>query len=60
MTKDEVALTIEGCAYITIGDAIFRLNKNEMIVMPAKIPLGLTAVTDTKMLLLKPKYTHSK
>lgn len=57
--KDEAAQIIEGCADITIGKDIFRLNAGEMIVMPAKIPHGLTAVTDTKMLLLRPKHTHN-
>lgn len=56
--KDEVAQIIEGCVDITIGKETFRLNAGEMIVMPAKIPHGLTAVEDTKMLLLRPKHTH--
>ncbi len=29
-----------------------------MIVMPAKIPHGLKALEDTKMLLLRPKHIH--
>lgn len=58
--KDEVAQIIEGCADITVGKDTFRLNAGEMIVMPAKIPHGLMAVKDTKMLLLRPKHTHKK
>lgn len=57
--KDEAAQIIEGCADITIGEETFRLNAGEMIIMPAKIPHGLTAVKDTKMLLLRPKHTHN-
>lgn len=57
--KDEVAQIIEGVADITIGKNTFRLHSGEMIVMPAKIPHGLKAVEDTKMLLLRPKHVHS-
>lgn len=57
--KDEVAQIIEGVADITIGKNTFRLHSGEMIVMPAKIPHGLKAVEDIKMLLLRPKHVHS-
>ncbi len=57
--KDEVAQIIEGLADITVGDRIYRLQAGEMIVMPAKTLHGLKAVQDTKMLLLRPKHTHS-
>lgn len=56
--KDEVAQIIEGCAEITIGKDKFILNQGEMIVMPAKTPHGLRAISNTKMLLLRPKHTH--
>ncbi len=56
--KDEVAQIIEGVADITIGKETYRLHSNEMIVMPAKIPHGLKAIQNTKMLLLRPKHTH--
>ncbi len=56
--KDEVAQIIEGIADITIGKEKYRLQAGEMIVMPAKIPHGLKAIKDTKMLLLRPKHTH--
>lgn len=58
--QDEVAQIIEGQAIITIGKKNFILNEKEMIVMPAKIPHGLKAITDVKMLLLRPKHTHLK
>lgn len=57
--NDEVAQIIEGCADITIGKNTFRLKAGEIIVMPAKIPHGLIAIKDTKMLLLRPKHTHN-
>ncbi len=56
--QDEVAQIIEGKAEIIIGREKFVLEQNEMIVMPAKIPHGLKAIEDTKMLLLRPKHTH--
>lgn len=56
--KDEVAQIVEGVADITIGKEVFRLKAGEMIVMPAKIPHGLKAVENTKMLLLRPKHIH--
>lgn len=56
--NDEVAQIIEGIADITIGKKIYRLQEGEMIVMPGKIPHGLNAITNTKMLLLRPKHTH--
>lgn len=56
--KDEVAIIIEGQAQITIGKNPHILRSGEMIVMPAKIPHGLMAIKDTKMLLLRPKHTH--
>ena len=56
--KDEVAQIIEGLADITVGKNSYRLKTGEMIVMPAKIPHGLKAVENTKMLLLRPKHTH--
>ncbi len=57
--KDEVAQIIEGIADITIGKEKYRLQAGEMIVMPAKIPHGLKAIKDTKMLLLRPKHIHN-
>ncbi len=56
--QDEVAQIIEGKAEVTIGKEKFVLIQNEMIVMPAKIPHGLKAIEDSKMLLLRPKHTH--
>ena len=56
--KDEVAQILEGVADITIGKNVYRLHSGQMIVMPAKIPDGLNAVEDTKMLLLRPKHIH--
>ena len=56
--KDEVAIIIEGTADITTGKNTQRLNAGEMVVMPAKIPHGLKAIEDTKMLLLRPKHIH--
>ena len=56
--KDEVAQIIEGVADITIGKETYRLKEGEMIIMPAKMPHGLLAVQDTKMLLLRPKHEH--
>lgn len=56
--KDEVTQIIEGLADVTIDDKVYRLKAGEMIVMPARIPHGLRAVEDTKMLLLRPKHTH--
>lgn len=56
--KDEVAQIIEGKAIITVGKNKFTLKSGEMIVMPAKILHGLEALTDTKMLLLRPKHVH--
>lgn len=56
--KDEVAIIIEGCADITIGQDVYRLKSNDMIIMPAKTPHGLKAIEDTKMLLLRPKHKH--
>lgn len=56
--KDEVAQIIEGVADITVGKETHRLKAGEMIIMPAKIPHGLFAVEDTKMLLLRPKHEH--
>lgn len=56
--KDEVAQIIEKLADITVCDKVYRLKAGEMILMPAKRLHGLKAVEDTKMLLLRPKYTH--
>lgn len=56
--KDEVAQIIEGVADVTVGKNVFRLQAGEMIVMPAKVPHGLKAVENTKMLLLRPKHVH--
>lgn len=57
--KDEVAQIIEGLAQINVGKESYILKSGEMIVMPAKTPHGLKAIEDTKMLLLRPKHTHS-
>ena len=56
--EDEVMIIIEGNVIITIGDEEFELSENQMIVMPKLIPHGSKAVTDSKMLLLRPKHTH--
>lgn len=56
--KDEVAQIFEGLAEITIGKKVYKLQSGEMIVMPAKIPHGLKALKNTKMLLLRPKHVH--
>ncbi len=56
--KDEVAQIIEGLADITVGKNSYRLKTGEMIIMPAKIPHGLKAIENTKMLLLRPKHVH--
>ena len=57
--KDEVAQIIEGVANVTVGKDVHRLKAGEMIVMPARVPHGLKALEDTKMLLLRPKHTHN-
>jgi quercetin dioxygenase-like cupin family protein len=56
--EDEAIIVIEGNVIITIGDEKFELTENQMIVMPKLIPHGSKAVTDTKILLLRPKHTH--
>ncbi len=56
--EDEVIIVIEGNVIITIGDEEFELTENQMIVMPKLISHGSKALTDTKMLLLRPKHTH--
>ena len=56
--EDEAIIVIEGNVIITIGDEEFELTENQMIVMPKLIPHGSKAVTDTKVLLLRPKHTH--
>ncbi len=56
--EDEVIIVIEGNVIITIGGEEFELTENQMIVMPKLIPHGSKAVTDTKILLLRPKHTH--
>ena len=56
--KDEVIQVIEGQALIAIGTNEYILNVGEMIVMPAKIPHGLQAIENTKILLLRPKHKH--
>lgn len=57
-TEDEVIIVIEGNVIITIGDEKFELAENQMIIMPKLIPHASKAITDTKMLLLRPKHTH--
>lgn len=56
--EDEAIIVIEGNVIITIGDEKFELTENQMIVMPKLIPHGSNAITDTKILLLRPKHTH--
>lgn len=56
--KDEVIQVIEGQALVAIGTNEYILNVGEMIVMPAKIPHGLQAIENTKILLLRPKHKH--
>ena len=56
--KDEVLQVIEGQALVAIGTNEYILNVGEMIVMPAKIPHGLQAIENTKILLLRPKHKH--
>ena len=56
--KDEVIQVIEGRALVAIGTNEYILNVGEMIVMPAKIPHGLQAIENTKILLLRPKHKH--
>ena len=56
--EDEAIIVIEGNVIITIGDEEFELTENQMIVMPKLISHGSKALTDTKMLLLRPKHTH--
>lgn len=56
--KDEVIQVIEGQASVAIGTNEYILNVGEMIVMPAKIPHGLQAIENTKILLLRPKHKH--
>lgn len=56
--EDEAIIVIEGNVIITIGDEEFELSENQMIVMPKLIPHASKALTDTKMLLLRPKHTH--
>ena len=56
--KDEVIQVIEGQALVAIGTNEYILNVGEMIMMPAKIPHGLQAIENTKILLLRPKHKH--
>ena len=56
--EDEAIIVIEGNVIITIGDEKFELSEKQMIVMPKLIPHGSKALTNTKMLLLRPKHTH--
>ena len=56
--EDEAIIVIEGNVIITIGDEEFELSEKQMIVMPKLIPHGSKALTNTKMLLLRPKHTH--
>lgn len=56
--KDEVLQVIEGRAIVIIRDDEYILNAGEMIVMPAKIPHGIKAIENTKILLLRPKHKH--
>lgn len=56
--KDEVLQVIEGRAIVIIRDDEYILNAGEMIVMPAKIPHGIKALKNTKILLLRPKHKH--
>ncbi len=55
---DEVAQIIEGEAIITIGTTKHHLKEGQMIVMPMETAHGLYALTDVKMLLLRPKHIH--
>jgi quercetin dioxygenase-like cupin family protein len=56
--EDEAIIVIEGNVIITIGDEEFKLKEYQMIVMPKSIPHGSEAITDAKLLLLRPKHTH--
>ena len=58
--EDEVAQIIEGHAEVNIGGEVYTLKAGEMIVMPAQTPHGISAIEDTKMLLLRPKHEHRK
>ena len=56
--SDEVLQVIEGRAIVIIRDDEYILTAGEMIVMPAKIPHGIKAIENTKILLLRPKHKH--
>lgn len=56
--KDEVLQVIEGRSIVINRDDEYILNAGEMIVMPAKIPHGIKAIENTKILLLRPKHKH--
>ncbi len=49
---DAVVVGIDGEAEITVGGIRHRVNKDEMIIMPAGIPHSLLAATRFKMLLV--------
>jgi quercetin dioxygenase-like cupin family protein len=48
---DAIIQVLEGNANITIGEAEFLVNQGEMIILPAKIPHSIHAVSDFKMML---------
>ncbi len=49
---DALVLVLDGVAEITVGGVPHRLGKDEVILMPAKVPHALKAVERFKMMLV--------
>lgn len=49
---DALVHVVDGVAEITVGGAVHRLSKDEMILMPAHVPHALKAVERFKMILV--------
>ena len=49
---DALVQVLEGLAEITVGGVPHRLGKDDMILMPAKVPHALKAVEQFKMMLV--------
>ncbi|MFA5786743.1 MAG: cupin domain-containing protein [Actinomycetota bacterium] len=49
---DALVQVLDGVAEITIGGAVHRLGKDEMILMPANVPHALKALERFKMMLV--------
>jgi quercetin dioxygenase-like cupin family protein len=49
---DALVIVMDGAAEITISGKPYRLNKGEMIIMPASLPHALMAAEKFKMMLV--------